>query len=130
LASLESVLNTYLTSQTDLTALVEDQIYYNEAEQEAQRPYIVIKEDGREKNYTHQGYHGWSIYSMEFAIYADSTTSAREVAVQLETALDSWHSANSLIQGAFQREEVLINLKDVKLVQLIIDYDIVYFEEV
>ncbi len=84
---IEQALLTYLLTQAGLTALVNEKIYYVEAPQDIETPYIVMSKVSSVREHSHQGSSHLATARFQFSTYASSYYLAKQIAEQLQTAL-------------------------------------------
>jgi hypothetical protein len=100
-------LYTRLSGYTGLSAYVGDKIYpANNVAQSVVDPYIAHFKVHREKIYTHNGYSGTSIYSIQLSVFAATKDQSELIAAQVVAAMEGWPAADkNKIGFVFQEGE-------------------------
>lgn len=104
---IEDTIYSYLSTHASLIAYVGTDIYPADmVPQDRAGPYIAHNIAYREKIYTHGGFSGVSIYSIQFSVYAATKDLAATIAGVLATVLEAWRTANPTEIGyAMQQDE-------------------------
>jgi len=93
MAELEPALTAYLLSQTELTALIEGRLFYDDAPQDTAMPYVIALCVDNVFSHTHQGKSEHETPNYQFNCYASTRAGARTIAEQVKTTLSDYVGA-------------------------------------
>ncbi len=101
-------------------ALISDRVYGGTAPQGIERPYIVYVKISPSRDYTHDGYSGLHRPLMQISCLADTYDSAKDVAAQVITALESWPKSDN-VDAVFIENEIDMYERDTGLYHCLVD---------
>lgn len=84
---IESTIKTYLESQSGLTSLIADRIFYVSAPQDVETPYIVMTKVSDRLEQSLIGSSGLSTARIQFSIFAETYYDTRLISAQIQSAL-------------------------------------------
>lgn len=124
---IEQAIKTELTSTTALTALVGQRIYYVKAPQDVEAPYIVFFKVTGPRVHSHDGASSLAHPRFQFSIFADTYYMAKQIAEQLQTALQGFNGtmgtgAGVEVGAVFYEDETDFWEKESKLYHVACDY--------
>lgn len=95
MANLDEALYTYLTGHTGLKALISTRVYPEEAPQSAALPHVVVQKISDTKDHFLSGICTLERPIYQFSAIATTKAVAKQVAVQLKSALSDYHGTLS-----------------------------------
>lgn len=130
---IEQALKKYLEAQSGLTALVGERIDYVRAPQDVAAPYLVFFKVSGPRVHSHDGVSDLANPRFQFSCFAGTYYEAKQVAEQVQTALDAYSGtmggAGGVSVGAcFYENETDIYETDANLFHVAVDY-LIWHEE-
>jgi len=87
---IEQALMTYLLAQSGITSLVGQRIYFVQAPQDTETPYIVVTKVSGVREHSHDGSSHLAHPRFQFSVFATTYSSAKSIASALQTALQGY----------------------------------------
>jgi hypothetical protein len=125
--SFETDLQARLSGDEAIFALVDHRIFPAVAPPETIRPYCVYLLINKVQIYSHSGCSALSQFDVQISCYGDSYELAKQVAVAVSQALESW-AGSEKIQSAFQIKEQDLYEKETQSYQVQVVFSIIYNE--
>ena len=123
-----NVLYSYLSRYTGLTALVDTKIYpADKVPANVKAPYVPHKQVSRQRQYTHQGPDGTSIYSKQISVYAATDDECGLIADQILEAIEGWpYVAEHVCYAHLENETDATWVEALELYCIDMDFEIFY----
>lgn len=87
---IETAIQSALSADAGVAALVGDRIYYTRAIQDTAKPYIVFSKVGGVRMHTHQGAAGLVHARFQFSAFAETYIAAKNVQVEVQDVLQGF----------------------------------------
>ena len=127
---IESALLTQMLATSALTNLVGQRIYYSNAPQHVDKPYIVFFKISGKRDQTQTAAMAFCNASIQFSVFAETYTSAKAVAAQIQALFQSYSGtlSSTHINAAFYDNETDFYEQDTQLHHIALDFSFCYEE--
>uniref|UniRef100_A0A6M3JYL9 DUF3168 domain-containing protein n=1 Tax=viral metagenome TaxID=1070528 RepID=A0A6M3JYL9_9ZZZZ len=130
---IEQALMTYLLAQTTITAYVGRRIYFVEATQPTEQPYMVISKISGVRLQSHEANTHLAHPRFQFTVFAEAYSDAKGCISALQTSLQGYSGtmggvSGVVVGGAFYDDETDLDRGDKGLYGVAADYIILHGE--
>jgi len=124
---IEQAILTLLAGTSGVTALVSNRIYYVQAPQKVDTPYIVFFKVSGNRDHTHDGATGLANPRFQVDIFGETYLSVKDVAAQVQAALQGYSgtmggAGGVAVNGCFYEDENDFYGETTKLYHIAQDY--------
>ncbi len=127
---IEHALRSLLINDAEIESLVNEKIYYTQAIQEVQPPYIVLTKVSATRVHSHDGYSNLANPRIQFSVFAETYLEGKVIARAIQRILQGYRgvSENVHIQMCLYMNEVDMYETQTGLHHVAVDYDIFHRE--
>lgn len=127
---IEHALRSLLADDYDLADLVDDRIYYVQAVQDVEVPYIVFFKVSGAREHSHDGASHLAHPRFQFSVFADTYLEAKEITQAIQSVLQAYtgESEGIQIQSCLYINEVDMYESQTGLFHVASDYEIYHSE--
>jgi DNA-binding NarL/FixJ family response regulator len=127
---IEHALRSLLAEDTTIEGLVGERIYYTQAVQEADTPYIVITKVSGLRVHSHQGTSSLANPRIQLSVFSATYLEAKQIAQAIQSVLQGYTGTSEEIeiQSCLYINEVDMYEQESKLYHVAVDYEIYHKE--